>query len=65
MSWRPPGLVRWAKFNAVGAMGIVLQLGMLALLRSGIGINYLFCHWVSGRGGGGAQFSLARAFHMG
>ena len=42
MSWRPPGLVRWAKFNAVGAMGIVLQLGVLALLRSAIGINYLF-----------------------
>ncbi|HEV2698154.1 MAG TPA: GtrA family protein, partial [Terriglobales bacterium] len=42
MSWRQPGLVRWAKFNAVGAMGIVVQLGVLALLRSGLGINYLF-----------------------
>jgi putative flippase GtrA len=26
------GLVRWLKFNAVGAMGMVVQLGSLALL---------------------------------
>jgi putative flippase GtrA len=34
-------LVRWLKFNAVGAIGICVQLGVLALLRSGLGLNYL------------------------
>jgi putative flippase GtrA len=33
--------VRWLKFNAVGAMGIVVQLVTLAALRSGFGIGYL------------------------
>jgi putative flippase GtrA len=33
--------IRWLKFNAVGAMGICLQLSVLALLRSGFGWNYL------------------------
>jgi putative flippase GtrA len=34
-------LVRWLKFNAVGAMGICVQLALLASLRSGLGWNYL------------------------
>jgi putative flippase GtrA len=34
-------LVRWMKFNAVGAIGICVQLGVLAGLRSGLGMNYL------------------------
>jgi putative flippase GtrA len=34
-------LIRWLKFNAVGAMGICVQLTVLALLRSGLGWNYL------------------------
>ena len=34
-------LVRWLKFNAVGAMGIVVQLGILLLLTSVVGLNYL------------------------
>lgn len=33
--------VRWLKFNAVGAGGIVVQLGTLALLRSGLQVDYL------------------------
>jgi putative flippase GtrA len=33
--------LRWLKFNAVGGMGIVVQLGMLALLKSGLGGDYL------------------------
>ena len=33
--------IRWLKFNAVGAMGIGVQLGCLALLVSGLGMNYL------------------------
>lgn len=33
--------LRWLKFNAVGAMGIVVQLAVLALLVSGLGMNYL------------------------
>lgn len=33
--------LRWLKFNAVGAIGICVQLGVLALLTSGLGLNYL------------------------
>ena len=33
--------MRWLKFIAVGAIGICLQLSVLALLRSGFGWNYL------------------------
>ena len=35
------GLIRWVKFNAVGGVGILVQLGVLTLLRSGLGMNYL------------------------
>jgi putative flippase GtrA len=41
MNARRQGLVRWMKFNAVGAIGICVQLGVLAGLRSGLGMNYL------------------------
>jgi putative flippase GtrA len=34
-------LIRWLKFNAVGAMGICVQLSVLALLHSSLGWNYL------------------------
>lgn len=37
----PGGLVRWLKFNAVGALGIAVQLAVLTLLKSGLGLNYL------------------------
>ena len=33
--------IRWWKFNAVGAMGIVVQLFTLASLKSVLGANYL------------------------
>jgi len=33
--------IRWWKFNAVGAMGIVVQLVVLTLLKSGLHLNYL------------------------
>jgi len=33
--------IRWVKFNAVGGVGILVQLGILTLLRSGLGANYL------------------------
>ena len=33
--------VRWWKFNAVGAAGILVQLLMLAFLKSGLHLNYL------------------------
>jgi putative flippase GtrA len=33
--------LRWLKFNAVGAMGIVVQLGVLTVLSSGMHLNYL------------------------
>jgi putative flippase GtrA len=34
-------VVRWMKFNAVGALGILVQLGTLLLLTSILGLNYL------------------------
>jgi putative flippase GtrA len=34
-------LRRWLKFNFVGALGIGVQLAMLALLNSGFGVSYL------------------------
>jgi len=37
---RATGL-RWLKFNAVGAIGIGVQLAALALFRSGLRLNYL------------------------
>ncbi len=33
--------VRWLKFNAVGAGGIAVQLAALALLKSGLRLDYL------------------------
>jgi putative flippase GtrA len=35
------GIVRWLKFNAVGAIGIVVQLAAPAILRSALHLNYL------------------------
>jgi putative flippase GtrA len=32
---------RWIKFNAVGALGVCLQLGMLAVLVGAVSVNYL------------------------
>jgi putative flippase GtrA len=34
-------LGRWLKFNTVGAIGIAVQLAVLALLRGMLGVNYL------------------------
>lgn len=34
-------MIRWLKFNAVGAMGVVVQLIVLAFLVSGLRINTL------------------------
>jgi putative flippase GtrA len=36
-----PGLIRWLKFNAVGAAGVLVQLSTLAYLCSVARINYL------------------------
>jgi len=33
-------MIRWAKFNAVGAVGVVVQLGVLAVLLQ-LGVHYL------------------------
>jgi putative flippase GtrA len=41
MSARTTRFMRWLKFNAVGAIGIVVQLGVLTILKSGLGANYL------------------------
>ena len=32
---------RWMKFNCVGAIGVAVQLGTLAILKSGLRLNYL------------------------
>lgn len=34
--------IRWLKFNAVGALGVAVQLGLLALLTHGFGWDYLW-----------------------
>jgi len=40
---RAPGyFMRWLCFNAVGAAGLGLQLGVLAWLHAGVGLNYLW-----------------------
>jgi putative flippase GtrA len=39
------GAVRWLKFNAVGAIGVGVQLIALTVLRSGLGLGYL---WATG-----------------
>ncbi len=41
MKWREMG-VRWLKFNAVGGVGILVQLVVLAVLKSGLHLDYLF-----------------------
>jgi putative flippase GtrA len=33
--------IRWWKFNAVGGLGIVVQIAVLTLLKGGLGVNYL------------------------
>jgi len=40
MSWRTTS-VRWLKFNAVGGIGIVVQLVVLAVLKTGLKLDYL------------------------
>ena len=41
MSSAKQNWIRWCKFNAVGAMGTVVQLVALTLLKSGLHLNYL------------------------
>ena len=36
-----PLTVRWLKFNAIGAIGILVQMGCFALLFSALHLNYL------------------------
>ena len=36
-----PLVVRWLKFNAVGALGIVVQMGAFALFFSALHLNYM------------------------
>ncbi len=40
MSWRHIGM-RWLKFNAVGGIGIGVQLAVLAILKTGLHLDYL------------------------
>ncbi len=41
MAATPSIVIRWLKFNAVGAIGIVVQLFVLSILKSGLRLNYL------------------------
>jgi|SRR5215469_17116278 len=41
MNARTTHWIRWLKFNAVGALGILVQLAVLTILKSGLGANYL------------------------
>ena len=41
MSGKRAAFVRWLKFNAVGAIGIGVQLVVLTFLKSALGVNYL------------------------
>jgi len=38
---RQPAILRWIKFNAVGGIGIVVQLAALAVFRSSLKLDYL------------------------
>ena len=42
MRQKPGHFVRWLYFNGVGALGLGVQLGMLAGLRAWLGLNYLW-----------------------
>lgn len=37
----PNSLTRWLRFNAVGAIGLGVQLATLAFVHSSLGMNYL------------------------
>jgi putative flippase GtrA len=41
MKATPSSLARWLRFNAVGAIGIGVQLAVLALLHKGLGMSNL------------------------
>jgi putative flippase GtrA len=41
MNAGPARFIRWLKFNAIGAIGILVQLVVLTILESGLGVNYL------------------------
>jgi len=41
MTSKRAAIVRWVKFNTVGAIGIGVQLAALTFLKSALGLNYL------------------------
>ncbi|MGA3091457.1 MAG: GtrA family protein [Terriglobales bacterium] len=42
-----PALLRWLKFNAVGGMGMVVQLTALVVFRSGLKFDSLLATWLA------------------
>ena len=58
MNWRGT-VVRWLKFNAVGGIGIGVQLVVLTTLKSGLHLDYLLATGPGGRGRGDSQLFLA------
>ncbi len=53
--WRTTGL-RWLKFNAVGGIGIAVQLLVLTVLKSGLHLDYLLATALAVEAGGCPQF---------
>jgi putative flippase GtrA len=64
MSASQNGWVRWLRFNAVGALGICIQLAVLAFLRSGLGMNYLLATALAVEATVLHNFFLARKIHL-
>ena len=54
-----PPVQRWLKFSAVGAIGILVQLGSLFVLTAGLDAGLFARYRAGGRGGGAAQLCMA------
>src|SRR5438552_6168090 len=61
--WRTPG-VRWLKFNAVGGIGIVVQLVVLAVLKVTFHFDYLWATALAVETAVIHNFFLAPALHL-
>ena len=56
--------IRWGKFNLVGAMGMIVQLGVLALLNAALAGAFSGGHCGGDRTYADAQLHLASAHHV-
>ena len=58
-------LLRWIQFNAVGGIGIVVQLAALAVFRSWLRLDYLLATGLAVEMAVIRQFFVARTFYLG